>query len=310
MLSVLPVIVATHLDRGRRKVLRRAAIIGLATILLAGTFVLMKFDVVAAQVKLLWTYQLPGLARWEESHTSTFLFQIHPFVTVAALCSLAVAFVRRDRKFVVVAWMLLLLVVLGVKRARYILITLPMFALMSGYALLEVTDGRIRRFIVSCAVISSLVTATFGYLPLLKRMSAVNLQAAGEYLDGMDVEAVEIYTLQQPRSVINPAVVVPILDLFTEKQIIYGVNRLAPPAPGLIATSPLRFTWEYAAPAYFSPRADSPRAAAVVVIAGHSNQPLPDRVAMRIAGLRPSGEFTVSDDIFRFKTLIRVYVSP
>jgi hypothetical protein len=185
-----------------------------------------------------------------------------------------------------------------------------MFALMAGYALREVTDGRIRRFIVSCAVISSLVTAIYGYLPLLKRMSAVNLLEAGEHLDGMDVDAVEVYTVPQPQSVVNPAVVVPILDLFTEKQIIFGASRLAPPAPGLIATSPLRFTWEYATPAYYSPRADSPRTAAVAVIIARSNQPLPNSIAVRIAGLRPSGEFTVSDDIFRFKTLIRVYVSP
>ncbi|MDH3229429.1 MAG: glycosyltransferase family 39 protein [Alphaproteobacteria bacterium] len=310
LLSVVPVIVFTHLDCGFRAVFRRAAAIALATLLLAGTFVLVKYDVVTAQLELLWTYQLPGLARWEESHASTFLFQIHPFVTAAALCSLAVAFVRRDRKFAIVAWMLLLLAVLGVKRARYILIALPMLALMAGYALREVTDGRIRRFIVSCAIVSTFVTSVFGYLPLLKRTSAMNLLEAGEHLDGMDVEAVEVYALPQPRSVINPAVVVPILDLFTEKRIIYRGNGPAPPAPALIATSPLRFTWEYATPDYFRPRTDSPRAAAVAVIVGRRDQPLPDHIGARIADSRLSREFSVSDNLFRFKTLVRVYQTP
>jgi 4-amino-4-deoxy-L-arabinose transferase-like glycosyltransferase len=307
MLSVVPVIVLTHLDHGRRTVLRRATVLALATLLLSGTFVLIKFDIVAAQMQLLWTYQLPGLARWEESHASTFLFQIHPFVTIAAVCAVAVAFVRRDRKFAVVAWMLLVLVVLGVKRARYLLIAMPMLALMAGYALREVVDGRIRRFIVACAIVSSLVTAIFGYLPLLNRMSAVNLLATGEHLDGMDVDAVEVFTLPQPRSVINPAAVVPILDLFTRKQIIYRGNGVAPPNPGLIATSPLRFTWEFATPTYFRPRTDGPRATAVAVIVGHRDQPLPDHIGAKIAGLHLSREFTVSDEIFRFKTLVRVY---
>lgn len=311
MLTVVPVIVLTHFDRGRWTVLRRAAVIALATLLLTGTFALMKFDVVAAQLQLLWTYQLPGLARWEESHTSTFLFQIHPFVTAAALCALAAAFVRRDRKFAVVAWMLLLLVLLGVKRARYILIALPMLALMAGYAMREVADRRIRRFIVSCAIVSTLVTSVFGYLPLLKRMSAVNLLAAGEHLNGMDVEAVEVYTLPQPQSVINPAIAVPILDLFTDKRIIYRGNAVAPPAPASIATSPLRFTWEYDTPGYFRPRTDGPRAAAVVVIIAYRNLPLPDRIgAKKTANFQLSREFSVSDDFFRFKTLVRVYHTP
>ena len=310
MLSIVPVIVLTHFDCGRRIVLRRAAVIALATLVPAGALLLLKFDVVAAQLKLLWTYQLPGLARWEESYTSTFLFQIHPFVTAAALCGFGAAFVRRDSKFAVVSWMLLVLAVLGVKRARYILIALPMFALMAGYALREVTDGRMRRFIVSCAIVSSLVTAVFGYLPLLKRTSAVNLLAAGEYLNGMTGEVVEVYTLPQPRSVINPAVAVPILDLFTAKQIIYPGNGMAPPSPEVIATSPLRFTWEYDTPSYFRPGPDSSPTSTVAVITSYRNQPLPERISARIAGFRLSREFATSDGIFRFTTLVRVYRAP
>ncbi len=309
MLSVVAVIVFTHLERGRRGrvVLRRAFIIGLATILLAGMFVLMKLDVVAAQVRLLWSYQLPGLARWEESHISTFLFQIHPFVTVAAVCSVAVALVRRDRNYLTVAWMLMLLAVLGVKRARYILITLPMFALMAGYAMREVADGRIRRFIIGCAVASSLVTAVFGYLPLLKRMSAANLMAAGEYLNTLDSDAVVVFALPQSRSIINPAISVPVLDLFTDKRIIYREIESPPPAPESIATSPLRFTWEYATPRYLKPDPDHTGAAAVAVISSRPDQSFPGHIGAEIAGFQLSEEFGVSDEIFRFQTLVKVY---
>lgn len=309
MLSVVPVIVLVHLDRDWRPVLKRAAVVGLVTILLAGTLAAMKFDVVASQLKLLWSYQLPGLARWGESHVSTFLFQVHPFVTAAALCSVAVALARRDRKYAIVAWMLLLVVVLGVRRARYILIASPMLALMAGYALREISDGRIRRFIVSCAVVSALVTAVFGYLPLLKGMSAANLMAAGERLDAMEADRVEVFTLPQARSIVNPAVLVPILDLYTDKNVIYRGGMLAPPTRQTIATSPLRFTWEYDTPFYYAPGPGVP-GDAVAVIAGHADQAPPECVGARIAGMRLSGAFVVSDGIFKLETFVRVYHPP
>ena len=309
MLSVVPVIVLAHLDRGWRPVLKRAAIIGLATVLLAGTIALMKFDVLVAQLTLLWSYQWPGLARWEESHVSTFLFQVHPFVTAAALCSIVVAVARRDRKYAIVAWMLLLIVVLGVKRARYILVVLPMLVLMAGYALREIADARIRRFAVSCAVVSALVTALLGYLPLLKGMSAANLMAAGERLDAMDADQVEVFTLPQERSIVNPAVTVPILDLYTGKRIVYRGHAITPPDSRAVATSPLRFTWEFDIPPYYAPGRES-AGAAVAVIASHTDQQLPDSVAAEIAGLRLSDDFTLSDRIFRFRTIVRVYNRP
>ncbi|MEK6771812.1 MAG: glycosyltransferase family 39 protein, partial [Pseudomonadota bacterium] len=61
-----------------------------------GIYIVAAQDVVAAQLALLHDYQAPGLGRWRESLASTFLFQIHPFVTVAALLSLFVAWRRRD----------------------------------------------------------------------------------------------------------------------------------------------------------------------------------------------------------------------
>ncbi len=309
MLSVVPVIVLAHLGDGRRSVLRRAAVIALAVVLLAGAAVLMKFDVVAAQLKLMWIYQWPGLARWQESHASTFFFQIHPFVTAAALCSIVVAVARRDRKYAVVAWMLLLIVVLGVKRARYVLVASPMLALMAGYALREIADARIRRFVVSCAVVSALVTAVFGYLPLLKGMSAANLMAAGERLDAMDVDRVEVFVLPQGQSVVNPAISVPMLDLYTRRQIIYRDSAMPPPTGEPISTSPLRFTWEYDTPSYYAPGPE-PSGNAVAVIASRADQSLPPEIAQRINGLRQYGDFAVTDEMFRFRTVVGLYQPP
>lgn len=309
MLSVLPVILFVHLDRGPRLVLRRTAAVALVSMLLAGTAALAKLDVFAAQLTLLWSYQWPGLARWEESHVSTFLFQVHPFVTAAALGSVVVAFTRRDRRYVIVAWMLLLVLALGIRRARYVLVTLPMLALMAGYTLREISDGRLRRFVVSCAVVSALVTALYGYLPLLKGMSAANLMAAGERLDAMAAERVEVITLPQERSIVNPAVAVPLLDLHTAKPIIYRDGMVAPPDPRTVAISPLRFTWEFDMPSFYEPGAASP-GDAVAVIASRPGQPLPDHVAAKVADMRLFREFTVWERIFRFGTIVTLYRPP
>lgn len=311
MLSVVPVIFLAHLKYGRRTVLRRAAVISLSTLLLAGAALSMKFGVFADQLKLLWNYQVPGLARWGESHTSTFLFQVHPFVTVAAVFSIFVAVAKRDVKYAIIGWMLFLIMVLGVRRARYILITFPMLALMAAYGLREIADGKTRRFIVSCAVASSLVTALVGFLPFLKGTSAVNLMRAGEYLDSLDVEKVEVITLPRTRSIINPAVTVPILDLFTGKRIVYRGNQEPPPARNLIETSPLRFTWEFQTPPYFAPGLESPGDDTVlVVIASRDGQPPPPRIARRLAGYHLSKEFAVADRVFRFKTIVGIYLPP
>ena len=309
MLSVVPVIFVVHLEYGPRTVLRRAAVISVGALFLAGIALSLKLGVVADQLKLLWNYQVPGLARWGESHASTFFFQIHPFVTVAAIFSIYVAITKRDVKYAVIGWMLFLVMVLGVRRARYILVTFPMLALMAAYGLREIANGRTRRFIVFCAVASSLVTALFGFLPFLKGTSAINLMRAGEYIDSLDVEKAEVITLPRTRSIINPAIAVPILDLFTGKRIVYRGDGEPPPARSLIETSPLRFTWEFDIPPYFAPGSQSQHDhSALVVIASRGGQPLPTLIARRLADYRLSKEFAVTNGIFRFKTIIGVYL--
>jgi hypothetical protein len=81
---------------------------------------------------------------------------------------------------------------------------------------------------------------------------------------------------------------------------------IPPPNGKTIATSPLRFTWEYDTPSYYAPGPE-PAGDAVAVIASHADQPLPDRTGAGAAHLRLIETFAVSDGIFRFKTFVRVY---
>jgi 4-amino-4-deoxy-L-arabinose transferase-like glycosyltransferase len=307
MLSVLPVIVLCHLDCGRAAVLRRAGALALGATLLIGAVAFLKFDVVAEQLRLLQSFQLPGLGRWGEGHASTFLFQTHPFIAVAALCSVLVAVRKRDLRFAIVGWMLLLVVVLEVERSRYVLVAFPMLALMAGYGLASVRNARTSKHVVSCTVASMLVTAIFVYLPFLQGTSAANLQHAGAYLDSIDAETVEVFALPQPRSQVNPAIAVPILDIFTHAKIAYRDDMQVAPARETIETSPVRFTWEYDLSRYLIAGSGPSSGAVVVVISGGRNPSLPEALARRIAGYRLAREFGETDRVFRYKTMVRVY---
>ncbi len=313
MLTIIPVIVLCHLNLGWRTILRRAGIIALGTAALFAMILLWKFTVIAEQLAFLQSYQLPGLKRWEEGLVSTFFFQIHPYITIAAMFSLYVAVKKRDWKYAIISWMLLLVVVLDIKRSRYVLVAFPMLALMAAYGLREIRQPEIRRYIASCAVISALVIALFAYLPFLQQTSAANLKAAGEYLDSIAAQRVEVITLPQARTSVNPAVAVPILDLFTRKTINSSNGQIAPPPPEVIARSPLRFTWEYKHPRYVD-AGDGAMGAdtAIALIMSDANQVLPEEVAHRLAGYRRSGyrlskQLMEAHKVFKYTTIIKVY---
>ncbi|HDY71738.1 MAG TPA: hypothetical protein ENH50_08740, partial [Nitrospirae bacterium] len=256
MLSVLTVIFVVYLRMDAKTTIKRAGAIALVSLFLIGVAIIFKYDVISEQIRLLMSYQRPGLRRWGESFTSTFLFQIHPFITVAALYSLYVAFRKRDLKYMIVSYLILLVVLFQIKRIRYIIPLFPMLALMASYGLREIRSRDIRKFIVFCIITSSLVFALSAYLPFLQRISTINLKNAGQFLNSLDVEDIEVFTLPQKRSVVNPAAAVPVLDLFTDKRILYDYKKNMRFGPRLskrrLQKSSLRFTWEYKNPEYYT----------------------------------------------------------
>jgi len=208
----------------------------------------------------------------------------------------------------IVCWMVLLLMVLDVRRIRYVIPALPMLALMAAYGMPEVGNPRITRHLVSCAVVSALVTAIFGYLPFLTTTSAANLKAAGEYLNTLNGQRVEVIVLPQRRSVVNPMVAVPILDLFTAKDIVLAKARPGIARPVSIETSPVRFTWEALPARYPGAVVAGPSStAAVVVISDGNDRPVPEPALKGIARHDPIKTFALSDRVFRYKTVVAVY---
>ena len=270
-----------------------------------GIYMVAAQDVVAAQLALLRDYQAPGLGRWRESLASTFLFQIHPFVTVAALLSLFLAWKRRDARYAVLGAPWLVMLVFASGRIRYLVPLFPLLALMAAYGLELMRNARLERLVVWCAVTTSVAIAAFGYLPFLRQTSAANLENAGAYLDRLADQTVEVFTLPQTGATINPAVSVPLLDFYTRKRLVYR-EAGTPPPPG-VATSPLRFTWEAPPPRYYAAPAGAAPATAVVVIASTRGQALPPAVAARLNGASVLASFDRSDGVYGYQTLVAVY---
>lgn len=314
MMSVLFIVFLTVLrDSGikTRIALQRTAFAVAGVVFLTGIVYWYKGDIFWEQIRLLIDYQKPGLSRWGESFVSTFFFQVHPFITIAALYSAYAAFKKKDFKYLIIAWLMVLVIVLQIRRIRYIIMVFPMLALMASYGFSEIQRKDVRKFIVCCVLISSLVIAGFCYLPFLNTLSAANLKQAGEFLDTLQETEARVYTVLPDDPAGELSVSVPLLDLFTRKRIIY-----LPPGEeeGTLSeehkTSPLRFTWEYRPPEYYNNliQPARPEETAIVVIADDTETELPAEIRHQIKDYSLSRQFMVDEDIFLYKTMVSIYL--
>lgn len=311
MLSVLGVIMFVRMRRQEHGVIDHVFMRGVVTCsaaaLLTGVVVFYRFEAFSDQIKLLMSYQGPGLGRWEESFISTFFFQIHPFITLFALVSLWVAVRKRDPKYLIVCWLPLLLILFQIKRIRYTIPLFPMVTLMASYGLQQIGNRELKRFIASCIVMSSVAVALFAYLPFTQRMSAVNLKKAGEFLNTLDEGAAEVYTVLPKEPILNPAVEVPLLDLYTRRKIIYCGEPGVPPGKD-INSSPLRFTWEYTNPPYYAPKERArDDEMAVVILSGEGGADLPHTLVQRLRNYDMVSTFTTDEGVFQHKSFVSVY---
>ncbi|UCE79234.1 MAG: glycosyltransferase family 39 protein [Nitrospiraceae bacterium] len=311
MLSVLPVVtcvfVLEHWPLKPGRILYRTLIIGAVSGVVIGAIVFFKLDLFSSQLDLLMTYQKPGLKRWTESFISTFLFQIHPFITASALVSLYVAFKKRDLRYLIIFWLVLLVIIMQIKRIRYIVLVFPMVALMASYALQKIGRRDIKKYLVACIVTTSLIIGIFGFLPFLRQISMVNLKHAGSYLNSITETDIAVFTVLPEDPAGNFDVTVPILDLFTRKNIVYVPDdRRRGEQTEEIETSSLRFTWEYEIPSYYYGDAFG-KNMAIVVISEDAGRELPAYLSEQLSGYQLAKVYDTYEGIFRFKTMVRIF---
>jgi 4-amino-4-deoxy-L-arabinose transferase-like glycosyltransferase len=307
MLSVTVPIFALAFSRDRRAA-PRALVITAVFALIAGPVLWYYRDFMAWQLDLLVSYQRPGLGRWGESLISTFFYNVHPYITIAAIASVPFAIRERQSRYLPLIWlMVLVLIVLDVRRIRYTIPVLPAFSIMAAYALDRLDNARAVRSLAYTAVVTSFILALFAYGPFLRQYNMANLRDAGRFLGTLDPGRIEVVTLAQ-KSRINPAVAVGLLDLYTSRELVY--EQAPHETPAAVETSPFRFAWEYKTPPYYLPGNDSsgqPRddmSGYVVVISGDDSCNDDFRISEEHKLVK---KFCTYEGLFRFRTFVRVY---
>jgi Dolichyl-phosphate-mannose-protein mannosyltransferase len=310
MLTILPVILAVYCIRRPSQPPGRYFLRGLLIFLGAGVMIaclaVYKYDVISEQMKLLVEYQKPGLRRWGESFLSTFVFQVWPWLTAAAVYSLFRAIRKKDLRFLIVLWLPLLIVALRIERIRYSVMAFPMIALAASSGLAALRRRETAKLIVYGIAVSSIVLAASAFLPFLDRISLVNIKEAGAFLDHLGGGDVRVFTLPEEHPVANPAAAVPLLDLFTHKTLRYDYTPSFAKDSGEILTSPLRFTFEYRNPRYYSGE-KAEKESAIVVISGEKGETLPPGIEQKVRGFRKMKVFDTSENVFVYQTIATIY---
>ena len=325
MLSVLVVIFVVYLfqnsklktqnsvlraqtESGFRLCFQRGFSVAIITLILAGVAFLLKSDVILSQIAFLREYQAPGLRRWGESFVSTFLYQTHPFITISAIFSVYVAIKKRDFKFLIISWLIILIVILQIRRSRYVLLIFPMFTLMASYGLSYLKSSDLKRYIVSSIIAFSLVVAIFVYLPFLKSMSEENIHQAGKFLDTIDAPVVKVFTIPSDVSPVNPAVSVPVLDFHTNNKLSYQYDDKDVPPLEEIKESPLRFTWEYKNPEYYKNSLNVDGKDRAIVVISNGKDELPDNIKEKLKGFEQKKVFNTSTGTFLHDPVVTIYL--
>jgi len=306
MLSIIPIVFLAYYQLGWKVLARQGIAIVLGVILLMAGFLSSQFDLVIEQLRILHDFQAPALFRWQESWASTFFFQIHPVITLAALFSFYIAIKKRDVKYLIISWTVILVFLLEIKRIRYCIAIFPMIAIMASYGIAALGNIETRKFIVSSTAVSALLIAAIAYLPFLENTSTNNIKQAGEYLDSIDGNRAEVFVLPHMDSSINPSIVVPMLDLFTKKNIVY-LNRRDIEPPQYFANLPWRWTWEVSSPLYHTNQDSIVSDKIVVMIKSKRSQRIPPYIEQMLENYHLVQKFSRSSDVFKYKTLVYIY---
>ena len=307
LLTVIPVIYAYFIFQKPVQTMRRGGAISLLSFVLIGILFLLYKDLFMDQFNFLVEYQKPGLKRWSESYVSTFLFQVHPFITAAAFLSFIFAARKMDFRFIIVCFLLLLFLFMQVKRIRYTLPIFPMLALMAAYGIGEIQDKALRKHLVFSIVGTSFVVAFIGFLPLLKSLGVQNLQKSGMYLNTLSAASVEVFSFAGENAVVNPDIGTPVLDIYTDKKIFYEKKQISLQAMEQAQTSPLRFTWEFPLPEYYSLVKKDETVEGLVIITDDPDRPIPEAIENKISQYPERRIFHQSSNIFQHQTFVTVY---
>jgi hypothetical protein len=186
-----------------------------------------------------------------------------------------------------------------------------MLALMAAYLFATLRSRKLRHFIGYGVALSSYVMALVIGQSFLLTTSANNIKLAGEYLNTTDVKTVNVIVLPQLRSIVNPELSIPALDYHTNKRIVY--KQLERPGQRVVPEnahiSPVKFSWDYKIPAYYAGVSGGhENNSALALVYSHSGQLNSSELEITLSGYRLVKEFKSYSNIFKYKTLVNLYL--
>lgn len=305
MILMIPSMYLVHRSQNREvSIYRVLPGLGIAASMFLA-FVIINLDTVGPQFGLLAGYQMAGLGRWKEGPASTFLFQIHPFVSGFVIYSIYHGIKRREAHVIPALLVLLIVVIFRAWRIRYLIPLLPVLALLAARGIGYLKYSVLRRYIGFTTAFCSMAIVFTAYLPFVKSSSLMNLKLAGEFLNVSGNENIVVHTLPQRSSTGSTAPAVAILDIYADGVIIHAEPWAKPGLSPDVDDSSLRFTWELKKPyfykAYFDGSTDSS-----TIIYSHMDD-LSDYVAEHTDTSGQGDRFDRTEGVFRYKTLVTVY---
>jgi hypothetical protein len=182
-----------------------------------------------------------------------------------------------------------------------------MLALMAAYSMREIQNKKLTKQVIFSVVGTSFIVAFTGFLPFLKTLGVQNLQAAGHYLNTIPGANVEVVSLGGDNGVVNPAIAVPVLDIYTNKKIVYEYEPISREVLERVRIAPLRFTWEFPVPEYYSINDGTKKIDALVIISDDSKRTMPQGMENRKSPYPFEKIFKQSSNIFQHQTFVTVY---
>lgn len=307
LLALLPIsAILFHSQGTYPKIFKRMALIFFPAAFVSATLFSLKTDVFAEQANILFSYQRPALKLWGEGMLSSLIFHCHPFIVMLSLFSIFRGIQLKDKRYVIILLYCSLIIILQIQRIRYMVPLLPFIALMASYGLAAFKEKSIRIFI-ACIIVSSSLTMLYAvYLPFFMTTSMMNIKMAGEALDKLESESVQVTVLPQVHSEGSSFVTIPLLDFFTDKRIISNQKWPNMKPANIPDHSPLLFTWVLNKPAFYELHDEENSAGTQAVIS--SEDTAHSTVQMDYASQEHKVyRFAKSSGAFRYQTFISVF---
>ena len=187
-----------------------------------------------------------------------------------------------------------------------------MLALVAAFGVRQIKDVILQRFVVRSAIVVSLAITLIANVSFLQQTSAINLKNASAYLNSLDEQSASVIVLPQSASAVNPGITLPILDYYTDKELLQIDSKeyVQQAIEANRDISPLRFTWEvknYQYPTISTTALSSTSSPAIVLISGNGGQAIPKNIEELLANHVRDKTFALVDRVFRFQSIVTVY---